>query len=108
MQSSTTHADCAAKHFEGVAAEVKIYQTQDEAFQDLAVGRIDASQADRIAVDAFLASETGMACCDAVGAVADDPEILGAGAGPAGAGCGAGHLVCAAACSGTGSRNICS
>jgi polar amino acid transport system substrate-binding protein len=81
VQTSTTHADYVAKHFEGVAAEIKIYQTQDEAFQDLAAGRIDATQADSIVVDAFLASEAGMACCEAVGAVADDAEILGAGVG---------------------------
>jgi len=81
VQTSTTHADYAQKHFGGVAAEIKIYQTQDEAFQDLAAGRIDATQADSIAVDAFLASEAGLACCEAVGAVADDAEILGAGVG---------------------------
>lgn len=81
IQTSTTHADYAQKHFGDVAAEIKVYQTQDEAFQDLAAGRIDATQADSIAVDAFLASEAGLACCEAVGAVADDPEILGAGVG---------------------------
>ena len=37
--------------------------------------------ADSIAIDAFLASEAGMACCEAIGAVADDPAILGAGVG---------------------------
>jgi polar amino acid transport system substrate-binding protein len=73
--------DYAQKHFAGTAAGIKIYQTQDEAFQDLVAGRIDATQADSIAVDAFLASEAGQACCEAVGAVADDPEILGAGVG---------------------------
>lgn len=81
VQGSTTHADYAQKHFADVVAEIKIYQTQDEAFQDLIAGRIDATQADSIAVDAFLATEAGMACCDTVGAVADDPEILGAGVG---------------------------
>jgi polar amino acid transport system substrate-binding protein len=81
VQTSTTHADYAQKHFADAVAEIKIYQTQDEAFQDLVAGRIDATQADSIAVDAFLASETGQACCEAVGAVADDPEILGAGVG---------------------------
>ena len=81
VQTSTTHADYAQKHFAGAAAEIKIYQTQDEAFQDLVAGRIDATQADSIAVDAFLATEAGQACCEAVGAVADDPEILGAGVG---------------------------
>jgi polar amino acid transport system substrate-binding protein len=81
VQTSTTHADYAQKHFAASAAEIKIYQTQDEAFQDLVAGRIDATQADSIAVDAFLATDVGKACCVSAGAVADDPEILGAGVG---------------------------
>ena len=66
---------------DATAAEVKVYQTQDEANQDLAAGRIDATQADSIAMDAFLATDAGKACCAVVGAVADDPAILGAGVG---------------------------
>lgn len=81
VQASTVHADYVEKHFGATAAEIKIYQTQDEANQDLAAGRIDAIQADSIAMDAFLASEAGMACCDLKGAVADDPEVLGLGVG---------------------------
>jgi polar amino acid transport system substrate-binding protein len=68
------------KHFTE-AAEIKEYQTQDEANQDLAAGRIDATQADAIALDAFLKSEQGMACCDLKGNVAEDLEILGPGVG---------------------------
>ncbi len=45
VQASTVHADYVKKHFTE-AAEVKEYQTQDEANQDLAAGRIDATQAD--------------------------------------------------------------
>ncbi len=81
VQASTIHADYVEKYFAPTAAEVKIYQTQDEANSDLAAGRIDAIQADSIAMDAFLASEVGMACCDLKGAVADDPAILGLGVG---------------------------
>lgn len=81
VQASTVHADYVEKYFGPTAAEIKIYQTQDEANSDLAAGRIDAIQADSIAMDAFLASEAGMACCDLKGAVADDPEILGLGVG---------------------------
>ncbi len=80
-QASTVHADYVEKYFAPTAAEVKIYQTQDEANSDLAAGRIDAIQADSIAMDAFLASEAGAACCDLKGAVADDPAILGLGVG---------------------------
>jgi polar amino acid transport system substrate-binding protein len=68
------------KHFTE-AAEIKEYQTQDEANQDLAAGRIDATQADSIALDAFLKTEQGMACCDLKGNVAEDMEILGPGVG---------------------------
>ena len=80
VQVSTVHADYVKKHFPG-AAEIKEYQTQDEANQDLAAGRIDATQADSIALDAFLESEQGMACCDLKGHVAEDLEILGPGVG---------------------------
>ena len=81
VQASTVHADYVEKYFAPTAAEVKIYQTQDEANSDLAAGRIDAIQADSIALDAFLATEAGAACCDLKGPVVDDPEILGLGVG---------------------------
>ena len=80
VQSSTTHSAYAKKHFTG-ASEIKEYQAQDEINADLAAGRIDAMQADAIAVDAFLKSAEGQACCDKKGDVAPDPEILGAGVG---------------------------
>lgn len=78
-QVSTIHEAYIKAHFPG--AELKTYQTTDEGFQDLAAGRIDASQADSIAIDAFMATDAGKACCEVVGAVADDPAILGAGVG---------------------------
>lgn len=79
VQVSTVHADYAKKHFTQ-AAEIKEYQTQDEANQDLAAGRVDAVQADAIALDAFLKSEAG-ACCEHKGNVEDDPAVLGLGVG---------------------------
>jgi polar amino acid transport system substrate-binding protein len=81
VQVSTTHAAYAKKHFGGIAAEIKEYQTQDEANQDLAAGRLDAVQADSIALDAFLKSDQGKACCDLKGMVAADIEVLGPGVG---------------------------
>jgi polar amino acid transport system substrate-binding protein len=81
VQVSTVHAAYAKKHFGSVAAEIKEYQTQDEANQDLVAGRIDATQADSIALDAFLKSEDGAACCDLKGYVAADLEVLGPGVG---------------------------
>ena len=80
VQSSTVHAEYAKKHFAD-AAEIKEYQTQDEANQDLAAGRIDATQADSIALDAFLQSDQGKACCELKGYVAEDLAILGPGVG---------------------------
>jgi polar amino acid transport system substrate-binding protein len=80
VQASTIHEAYVNAYFAAGAAEVKVYQTQDDANQDLAAGRIDATQADSIAMDAYLASDSG-ACCETVGAVADDPAILGAGVG---------------------------
>lgn len=79
VQVSTIHETYAKAHFP--EAEIKTYQTADEGFQDLIAGRIDASQADSIAIDDFLATDAGKACCENVGAVADDPAILGAGVG---------------------------
>ena len=80
VQVATIHEAYVNKYFAAGAAEVKVYQTQDEANQDLAAGRIDATQADSIALDAFVSAEAG-ACCEIVGAVADDPEVLGLGVG---------------------------
>lgn len=80
VQVSTVHAAYAKKHFTE-AAEIKEYQTQDEANQDLAAGRIDATQADAIALDAFIKSDQGKACCDMKGNVAPDDAVLGPGVG---------------------------
>ncbi|MCF3643292.1 transporter substrate-binding domain-containing protein [Rhizobium sp. TRM95111] len=80
VQVSTNNADYIKKHFSDKAAEIKEYQTQDEANQDLAAGRIDAIQADTIALNAFLESDAGK-CCNYKGNVADDPAVLGTGMG---------------------------
>ncbi|MBZ9848928.1 transporter substrate-binding domain-containing protein [Mesorhizobium sp. CA14] len=80
VQVSTVHAVYAKKHFTG-AQEIKEYQTQDEANNDLAAGRIDAVQADSIALGEFLKTDQGKACCDLKGMVAPDDEVLGPGVG---------------------------
>jgi polar amino acid transport system substrate-binding protein len=79
VQSATIHQAYANAYFGG-AGEIRVYQTQDEANQDLAAGRIDATMADSIALADFVASDAG-ACCEIKGAVADDPAILGQGVG---------------------------
>ena len=81
VQVSTIHADYAAKYFAPTAAEVKIYQTQDEANQDLAAGRVDAVLADSLVMADFITSDAGAACCEVAGNVADDAAILGQGVG---------------------------
>ncbi|WP_209506801.1 MULTISPECIES: transporter substrate-binding domain-containing protein [unclassified Ruegeria] len=79
VQASTIHQAYANEHFKD-AAEIRVYQTQDEANQDLFAGRIDAIQADSIAMADFVATDTG-ACCEIKGPVANDVAILGRGVG---------------------------
>ncbi len=81
VQVSTIHATYVEKYFASVAAEVKTYQTLDEANQDLAAGRVDAVMADSIAVNDFVKSDGSGGCCKVAGNVASDPEVLGLGVG---------------------------
>ncbi len=78
VQASTIHQTYAQTHFSD--AETRVYQTQDEANQDLVSGRIDATQADSIAMADFVDSDAG-GCCKILGAVANDEAILGKGVG---------------------------
>ncbi|MCG8615942.1 MAG: transporter substrate-binding domain-containing protein [Desulfobacterales bacterium] len=79
VQTATIHQTYATKYFKD--AQIKEYQTQDEINQDLISGRIDATQADSLALEDFLKSDEGMSCCESKGNVADDPKILGLGVG---------------------------
>lgn len=79
VQVATIHQTYAQEYFEGDTT-LRIYQTQDEANQDLYAGRIDATQADSLAMEAFLESDEGQ-CCEIKGAVEHDERILGAGVG---------------------------
>jgi polar amino acid transport system substrate-binding protein len=79
VQVSTIHQTYAQTYFEG-RTELRTYQTQDEANQDLAAGRIDATQADSLALEDFLNTPEGQ-CCEMKGTVAMDEAILGLGAG---------------------------
>ena len=79
IQASTIHQAYANAYF-GDAAEIRVYQTQDEANQDLFAGRIDATQADSIAMADFVGTDAG-ACCEIKGPVANDESILGKGVG---------------------------
>ena len=80
VQISTVHQAYVTKYYAEVAKEIKTYQTQDEANNDLAAGRVDAVQADSIALNAFLITDQG-ACCDVKGTVPEDVAVLGLGVG---------------------------
>ncbi|MGE0210132.1 MAG: transporter substrate-binding domain-containing protein [Parvibaculaceae bacterium] len=80
VQISTIHQNYVQKYF-GEGSTIKTYQTQDEANNDLAAGRLDYVQADGSALDAYLQTDQGKACCELKGAVPEDPEILGQGVG---------------------------
>ncbi|WP_157016120.1 transporter substrate-binding domain-containing protein [Mesorhizobium xinjiangense] len=81
VQVSTVHEAYAKEHFADSVAEIKVYQTQDEAHADLAAGRVDAVQADSLSLAAFLETDQGKACCEMKGDVAPDEDILGPGVG---------------------------
>lgn len=81
VQVSTVHSSYAKKHFADSVSQIKEYPTQDEANQDLAAGRVDAVQADQIALDAFLKTDQGKDCCKIMGTVAPDLDVLGPGVG---------------------------
>jgi polar amino acid transport system substrate-binding protein len=78
VQTSTIHANYAEKAF-GSAAEVKLYDTQDNANADLVAGGVDLILADSIALDAFMKSDQGKDM--EVKLVAPDDPIFGEGVG---------------------------
>jgi polar amino acid transport system substrate-binding protein len=81
VQVSTTHEKYVQKYYAAAGVEVKTYATQDEANNDLAAGRLDYVQADASALDAYLKTEQGSACCELKGRVKEDKEVLGEGVG---------------------------
>jgi polar amino acid transport system substrate-binding protein len=76
---STTQEAYVQAHYPD--ATLNSYQTPDESYSDLSAGRIDAVVSDSLVGNEWLATETGMACCESAGNVPDDPAILGKGAG---------------------------
>ncbi|ASY65778.1 Lysine-arginine-ornithine-binding periplasmic protein precursor (plasmid) [Sinorhizobium sojae CCBAU 05684] len=80
IQVSTIQSEYFKKYFAENTSE-KTYSTLDEAFQDLAAGRIDYVFGDAIPLAEFLKSDFGKDCCADMGDVADDPAILGVGIG---------------------------
>ncbi|AZO58712.1 MAG: transporter substrate-binding domain-containing protein [Mesorhizobium sp.] len=80
IQVSTIQSEYYKKYFADKASE-KTYTTLDEAFQDLAAGRIDYVFGDSIPLSELLKSDFGKECCKDMGNVKDDPAILGLGIG---------------------------
>lgn len=80
IQVSTIQSEYYKKYYASAASE-KTYATLDEAFQDLAVGRVDYVFGDSIPLMTFLHSDFGKGCCADMGNVKDDPEVLGQGIG---------------------------
>lgn len=61
-QSSTIHANFLEGEIGPGGAQIKLYPSQDEANADLAAGRIDAVEADKTTMMAWLATEPGKCC----------------------------------------------
>jgi polar amino acid transport system substrate-binding protein/arginine/ornithine transport system substrate-binding protein len=79
LQRGTTHQCFMEKMYPGV--ELVLYGTQDEVFQDLAIGRIDLQFSDSIAADeGFLKTDAGKGF-EFVGGDQHDEECHGPGAG---------------------------
>lgn len=77
--TATAALTYANRHFKGYASQIKVYDSQDDANQDLANGRIDAEISDSLTLASFLATDAGGRCCALEGPVAADPKILGEG-----------------------------
>jgi polar amino acid transport system substrate-binding protein len=78
VQTGTMYQRYVAKYFDG--STMKIYQTEDEALQDLNAGRVDYVPGDYPSLKAFLETPQGSSCCELKGELPNDAEILGPGA----------------------------
>ena len=74
----TTQAAFADKHWKGKGVNLVMYQNDERARQDLALGRIDGTLQDTASAQAFLESTEG-AKFHMSGKPADDPSVLGTG-----------------------------
>ena len=79
VQRATTHQCSAEKLYPD--AEIVLYATQEEVWQDLAAGRLDAQLSDSLqALEGFLKLDAGKGF-DFLGGAIDDPQCQGIGAG---------------------------
>ncbi|VWB26564.1 amino acid ABC transporter substrate-binding protein [Burkholderia aenigmatica] len=61
-------------------SKIRLYNTADEAFLDLAAGRVDIVVADQTAEQGWL-DKNAKGCCEIKGARLTDPAVIGEGAG---------------------------
>ncbi|MGY6126729.1 transporter substrate-binding domain-containing protein (plasmid) [Paraburkholderia strydomiana] len=61
-------------------SKIRLYNTADEAFLDLAAGRVDLVVADQIAAQGWL-DKSSKGCCEIKGPLLTDPAVMGEGAG---------------------------
>ena len=80
VQSGTTEESYYNQKLKGIA-EVKIYEGQDQSYQDLLAGRIDASLQDETIGYDWLKKQGKAAGFDYAGKELTDPAIFGKGAG---------------------------
>ncbi|MEM7406295.1 MAG: transporter substrate-binding domain-containing protein [Pseudomonadota bacterium] len=79
VQRATTHQCYAEKFFKD--SEIVLYATQEEVFQDLAAGRLDAQLSDSLqAMEGFLSKDAGKGYAY-LGGARDDLTCFGEGAG---------------------------
>lgn len=78
VQGGTIHLKTFEKYYRG--STLKIYQTQDEALQDLTARRIDYVIGDLVPLLNFLDTSVGTLCCEMKGQTPNNSEIAGAGA----------------------------
>jgi polar amino acid transport system substrate-binding protein len=77
-QSATLYSAWVPKAYP--ESKVRFYNTADEAFLDLAAGRVDTVVADEIAAKSWVAKSAN-GCCEVSGSPVSDPAVLGEGAG---------------------------
>ena len=78
VQAGTVHQRNVEKHY-GATSTIRLYQTQDEANQDLVAGRVDYVEMDGFAAEAFLKTGVGTECCELKSEIDYDQEFFSGG-----------------------------
>lgn len=78
-QASTIQANYLEEHYD--EADIRLYQTEEEATRDLANGRLDAVFGNSVVLHRWLTELDDTGCCAFTGPSFSDPENFGHGAG---------------------------